>query len=132
MMDTIVQWVTILSPIIAVLLAWWTSRSSAREVNRLIVSMKEMKKIQIGLLQIQIEKDIAEATAKYVQTEKKQKKDAEYNEFLGRQIGGGMDAIHQKEERKRDIDAEKAYQYDLMIRLKYLQNQLEIMKQQVQ
>lgn len=131
-MDTIVQWATILSPIIAVLLAWWTSRSGAREVRKIVASMKEMKRIQIALLAIQIEKDIAEATAKYVQTDKKLKKDAEYNEFLGRHVGGGMDAIHQKEERKRDMDSEKGYQYDLIMRLKYIQTQLELMKQQVQ
>jgi len=131
-MDIIVQWSTILSPIIAVFLAWWTSRSGAREVRKLVASMKEMKKIQIGLLQIQIEKDIAEATAKYVQTDKKLKKDAEYNDFLGRQVGGVMDSIHQKEERKRDMDSEKGYQYDLIMRLKFIQNQLELMKQEVQ
>ena len=131
-MNTIVQWATILSPIIAVLLAWWTSRSGAREVRKLVASMKELKRIQIALLQIQIEKDIAEATAKYVQTDKKLKKDEEYNDFLGRQVGGGLDAIHQKEERKRDMESEKGYQYDLIMRLKIIQNQLELMKQQVQ
>ena len=30
MVDVIVQWATIFSPILAVLLAWWTSRSSTR------------------------------------------------------------------------------------------------------
>jgi len=57
---------------------------------------------------------------------------AEYNDFLGRQVGGVMDSIHQKEERKRDMDSEKGYQYDLIMRLKFIQNQLELMKQEVQ
>lgn len=36
-MDTIVQWATILSPIIAVLLAWWTSLEE--EIKKLLGSI---------------------------------------------------------------------------------------------
>ncbi len=59
MMETIVQWATILSPIIAVLLAWWTSRSSAKESARQIAVMqentfKEVERLQ-QLTKIQVE-----------------------------------------------------------------------------
>ncbi len=58
-METIVQWATILSPIIAVLLAWWTSRSSAKESARQIAVMqentfKEVERLQ-QLTKIQVE-----------------------------------------------------------------------------
>ena len=58
-METIVQWATILSPIIAVLLAWWTSKSSAKESARQIAVMqentfKEVERLQ-QLTKIQVE-----------------------------------------------------------------------------
>lgn len=51
MMEAIVQWATILSPIIAVLLAWWTSRSSAKESARQIAVMQENTSKEIEHLQ---------------------------------------------------------------------------------
>ncbi len=51
MMETIVQWATILSPIIAVLLAWWTSRSSAKESARQIAVMQENTSKEVEHLQ---------------------------------------------------------------------------------
>lgn len=50
-METIVQWATILSPIIAVLLAWWTSRSSAKESARQIAVMQENTSKEVEHLQ---------------------------------------------------------------------------------
>lgn len=49
-MDTIVQVATILSPIIAVLLAWWTSRSSAKGTAREIAVMQENTEKEIQRL----------------------------------------------------------------------------------
>lgn len=51
MMETIVQWATILSPIIAVLLAWWTSRSSAKDSAKQIAVMQENTSKEIEHLQ---------------------------------------------------------------------------------
>ncbi len=49
-MDTIVQWATILSPIVAVVLAWLTSRSSAKATTRQIAIMQENTEKEINIL----------------------------------------------------------------------------------
>ena len=46
-MDIIVQWATILSPIIAVLIAWWMSRSSAKDTAKQIAALEESTTKQI-------------------------------------------------------------------------------------
>ena len=76
-MDVIVQWATILSPIIAVLIAWWMSRSSAKDTAKQIAaleesttkqieSIKELAKLQmdasIKQVELEIEKNILLAT----------------------------------------------------------------------
>ena len=46
-METVVQWATILSPIIAVIIAWWMTRNSAKDAAKQIASIKELAKIQL-------------------------------------------------------------------------------------
>ena len=59
MMEAVVQWATILSPIVAVLLAWWTSRRSAKDTDLKIKAMREStaeeveKLTQLANLQVQ-------------------------------------------------------------------------------
>lgn len=77
MMDVIVQWATILSPIIAVLIAWWMSRSSAKDTAKQIAaleesttkqieSIKELARLQmdasIKQVELEIEKNLLLAT----------------------------------------------------------------------
>lgn len=50
-MDIIVQWATILSPIIAVLIAWWTVRSSAKDTAKKISKLEESTREQIAALE---------------------------------------------------------------------------------
>ena len=57
-MDIIVQWATILSPIIAVLIAWWTVRSSAKDTAKQIKSLKELSRLQIEATIKQVELEI--------------------------------------------------------------------------
>ena len=49
-MDTIVQWATRLSPIIAVLLAWWTVRSGANGTAKELAAMQENTEKEIKQL----------------------------------------------------------------------------------
>ena len=60
MMETFVQWATILSPIIAVGLAWWTSRSGARDTAKLVKSIKKLTKVQVQLTMLQFHKEFEE------------------------------------------------------------------------
>ena len=46
-MNVIVQWATILSPIIAVFIAWWMSRSSAKDTAKQIAALEESTTKQI-------------------------------------------------------------------------------------
>lgn len=55
MMDTIVQWATILSPIIAVLVAVWVVISSKKDTDKQIESIKALSKLQIEVLAAEIE-----------------------------------------------------------------------------
>ena len=47
MMECIVKWATILSPIIAVLIAWWTSKSSAKATDRKIMALEDSTNKQV-------------------------------------------------------------------------------------
>ena len=59
MMEDIVQWATILSPIIAVGLAWWTVRSSSKDTDKKIAAIKESSEREINelkeLAQLEVE-----------------------------------------------------------------------------
>ena len=78
MMDSIVQWATILSPLIAVLIAWWMSKSSAKDTakqisaleestSKQIESVKKLARIQIELTSIQMGKELWESRSRYLQ-----------------------------------------------------------------
>ena len=47
MMEFIVQWATILSPIIAVLIAWWMSKSSAKATDKKIAALEDSTNKQV-------------------------------------------------------------------------------------
>jgi hypothetical protein len=58
MMDIIVQWATILSPIIAVLIAVWVILSSKKDTDKQIESIKELSSQQIDASIKQVELEI--------------------------------------------------------------------------
>lgn len=49
-MEYIVQWATILSPIIAVGLAWWAVRSSSKDTDKKIAAIKKSSEREINQL----------------------------------------------------------------------------------
>lgn len=58
MMDTIVQWATVLSPIIAVLVAVWVVISSKKDTDKQIESIKALSRQQIDATIKQVELEI--------------------------------------------------------------------------
>ena len=81
-MNVIVQWATILSPIVAVFIAWWMSRSSAKDTAKQIAaleesttkqieSIKQLARIQIEITSIQLQKELTEARIGYLQASEK-------------------------------------------------------------
>ena len=125
-MDTIVQWATILSPIIAVLLAWWTSKSSTRAANKQIATMKELEKIQIRLLQLQINKEMIEAGLRENQAFNQEHDDDRFN-----MIGGFADSLRQMEHRKRDLASEQKFHSERYQWLRKISETLDEMKKQI-
>ena len=105
MVDIIVKWAAILSPILAVLLAWWTSKSSTKAANKQITAMKELQKIQLELSYIQTMKELNAASDRYKQISQRSMdenmRDSHFNH-----IGGVFEDIRQRENRKRDMSDE--------------------------
>ena len=77
-MNVIVQWATILSPIIAVLIAWWMSKSSAKDTAKQIAALEESTTKQIESIK-QLSKQQIDASIKMVELE------IEKNLFLAKQ-----------------------------------------------
>ena len=81
-MEALVQWATILSPLIAVAIAWWMTKNSAKDTadkiacikestDREIESIKRLAKIQIETTQLQISTELWQARAKLLQNNDK-------------------------------------------------------------
>ena len=58
-MEIVVQWATILSPIIAVLIAWLMIRKSSKDTAKQVESIKTLAKLQIEASIKQVELEIA-------------------------------------------------------------------------
>lgn len=67
-MNVIVQWATILSPIVAVFIAWWMSRSSAKDTAKQIAALEESTTKQIESIK-QLARLQMDATIKQVELE---------------------------------------------------------------
>ena len=87
-MDAIVQWATILSPIIAVLIAWWMSRSSAKDTAKQIAALEESTTKQIESIK-QLARLQMDASIKQVELE------IEKNLFLAKQAQQEWEEIDQ-------------------------------------
>lgn len=87
-MDAIVQWATILSPIIAVLIAWWMSRSSAKDTAKQIAALEESTTKQIESIK-ELARLQMDASIKQVELE------IEKNLFLAKQAQQEWEEIDQ-------------------------------------
>lgn len=73
-MDCVVQWATILSPIIAVVMARWTIRSSAKDTAKKLAALEESTHEQIAALDKSTKEQIAAlelSTKKQIESIKK-------------------------------------------------------------
>ena len=87
-MDTIVQWATILSPIIAVLIAWRMGRSSAKDTAKQIAALEESTTKQIESIK-ELARLQMDASIKQVELE------IEKNLFLAKQAQQEWEEIDQ-------------------------------------
>ena len=86
-MNVIVQWTTILSPIVAVFIAWWMSRSSAKYTAKQIAALEESTTKQIESIK-ELARLQMDASIKQVELE------IEKNLFLANQAQQEMEGIH--------------------------------------
>ena len=119
-MDIIIILATISSPIIAVLLAWWTSRSGARDTAKQIAAVKELTKIQLEIAKLRLDNELWDARILHLQTSKRETDNYFYN-----QIGGLADSLRKMENEKKDLsDKFEFYSYQ-MKRIEYCIAQIE-------
>ena len=143
-MDAIVQWATILSPIIAVLIAWWMSRSSAKDTAKQIAaleestakqieSIKELARIQIEITSIQLQKELTEARTGYLQASEKSL-DALDDRFsmMGIPYNDTVARMQNKQEKQNNLSLERDYYFkkinwtdSYLKRVKELKKELE-------
>lgn len=126
-MEIVVQIATILSPIIAVLLAWWTSKSSEKKVQEQIESIKELARIQIEVSMNQIIKEVEE-----VHTLSNQYSERIEREDSLRRLGVGWGINDSHEDKVRDLHDNRAFcnkKFDVLMqsfdRLEVLRKRLE-------
>ena len=121
MIDYIVQISAILSPIIAVLLAWWASRSSAKATAKQIAaldestqkqveSIKELARLQIEISTLQLSKELSDARNQYLKTSQKSfNQNENRNSMLGVPFNEFTSMMHERREKANDLSAEQEY-----------------------
>lgn len=139
--DIFVKFATILSPILAVLLAWWTVRSSAKDTAKKISALEESTREQISALeastttQVESVKELTKSQIELsiLQTEIQYKEVHDYHKILSQRVEedakkdkflnqyGSLDAIRQEQNRIRDIGDD---QLKALKRFRYLHEQL--------
>ena len=130
-METVVQWATILSPIIAVIIAWWMTRSSAKDAAKQITSIKELAKIQIETTQIQISKELWDAKTRYQQTSNRVRNNHNEN-MIFNSIGGIHDSMRQKVEKERDMEDRQEFYSQQIERSNLYLSKIEDLKKRLE
>lgn len=99
----LVQWATILSPVIAVGLAWWTSRSGTRDTAKLVKSIKRLMQIQLQMKMLELSK---EAKEEHIQFEILLRKDKENHALDSlNHLMLSPEELRRLEEKGKDIEA---------------------------
>ena len=140
-METIVQWSSILSPIIAVIIAIWASRSSAKASARQIAaveegnakeieSIKRFAKTQIEVSLMQIEKELGEAKTRAQQTARKMS-ERQRQEEAAYQLGGSFPKeMWSGQNEQKSLADNHSYHTQQIVKLNQLQSQLLEMRKQ--
>ena len=120
-MGTIVQWATILSPIIAVLIACWMSKSSKEDTAKQIAaleesttkqieSIKELTRIQIEITILQLRKEMWDARHMIIQTMKKEFDNTEDRfAMMGFPQSDALTKVQERQEKERNLSYERDY-----------------------
>ena len=141
-METVVHWATILSPIIAVLIAWWTVRSSSKDTakkidaieqnaNKQIRQLKELSRLQLQITTIQLNKELWDATKNYqINNEQVEDLDGKWGSMYG--MTYGHEALERKRERNKDFILKRNFYSEQQRVIKKLLSQLVDIKKQLE
>lgn len=110
MMCTIVQWATIFSPIIAVILAWWTCRSGARDTAKLVKCNKKLMQINLQIKMIELSKEAKEEHVEFSSLLKKAKEMSKQRH--SNYLNWSSDILMHHEDKERDNDYKRAQTFD--------------------
>ena len=138
MMDCIVQWATILSPIIAVGLAWWAVRSSSKDTDKKIAAIKKSSEREINqlkeLAQLEVEALILKLDMELIQRQLMAQQADE--ERKGMEQIMNIPHLTFQELRKRDFESKQPernlkYTKSFIQELKKLSERLNALKKQL-
>ena len=140
-MEALVQWATILSPLIAVAIAWWMTRNSAKDTaekiacikestDREIKSLKRLAKLQISTTQIQIEKELWESRARNIQLNDRLFGMLE-TDNSSMSYHPEMQSYRQRDEKQKDIASERDFQQRYSNLLGQFHSRLEQLSKQL-
>lgn len=141
-MEYVVQWATILSPIIAVLIAWWmvksTSKDTAKKIDAIernaikqIKQLKEVSRLQLQITTIQLNKELWDATKNY-QINNEQVEDLDGRNASFYVMAYGNEALERKKERNKDFILKRNFYSEQEKVLKKFLSQLENIKKQLE
>ena len=120
-MNVIVQWTTILSPIVAVFIAWWMSRSSAKDTAKQIAaleestakqieSIKELARLQIEISTLQMSKELSDARSQYIQITKKSMNVLDTRDnMLGVPMNDFTSMVYEKREKTNELSIDQEH-----------------------
>lgn len=141
-MVIISHWATILSPIIAVLIAWWTVKSSSKDTakkidaieqnaNKQIKQLKELSRLQLQITTIQLNKELWDATKNYqINNEQVEDLDGKLASMYG--MAYGHEALERRRERNKDFILKRDFYSEQQRVIKKLLAQLEDIKKQLE
>lgn len=141
MMDTIVHWATILSPIIAVVIAIWASRSSAKETAKKIAALEESTKKQVDSIKelavsfievnaLQIEKELWDARHRQRQYSQEVSDDLDIQEKAFRS-GIPHDMYSSMVKGQKEFERKSEYNMKQMDTLKSIGSRLNVLKKEL-
>lgn len=110
MFETVTQWATILSPILAIILAWWTSRSGARDTAKLIKCSKKLMLINLQIKILELSKEAKEEHINFKHISNKSKKLSE--EYNSNNMTWTDQDYSRFDEKKHDLDDKSDYTFD--------------------
>ena len=110
MCDSIVQWATILSPVIAVILAWWTGRSSARNTTKLVQSIKKLMLIHLKTELLYLDKEAKEEHAQFEILSKRSR--SLFEQSVSYDKDWSLELLKRHREKERDVEDKMDFTFD--------------------